>query len=549
MWRPWFPLHTGGDLVPTLIVNGEEGARRIPFEAGRSLRDILDATDLRVRSGCGGRGACGLCRVRIDAGQGGAPTAYERIYLETDGLDQGVRLACQVIPTQDLQIEILAPAPESNWRSLPDDPGRCLGRICASPLKDLPPEVRAPCGVAVDLGTTHISLSLYELSGGKWLAGRSGLNPQMRHGSDLMTRLMAASDSLEQARAMGRQVVAAMGEALLDMAVREGVDIERVVRLTLVGNTAMLGLLSGKNYDLLLQPRHWMRPVDCLPDRPELWAAPLGIHPRASIEVIAPLAGFVGSDLLAGVLRTHLTEDGPGSLFIDFGTNSEIALWDGQELLVTSAAGGPAFEGSGISCGMPADPGAIYRVSFRNGLPEFAVLGDSEPHGLCGSGLVDLIAGLVRSGSLTNKGRFVPDVPKEGVVIAQGHHTMALTRRDVDVFQRAKAAIGTGIEALLNQAAMGYKDVRRIYVGGLFGRFLDVVNAQQIGLLPVMPPDRVALCGNTALAGCAEVLLSDAGAQRLGAIRDRTKVINLSNRPDFDDLFLTNLYLEPMQGP
>jgi uncharacterized 2Fe-2S/4Fe-4S cluster protein (DUF4445 family) len=310
----------------------------------------------------------------------------------------------------------------------------------------------------------------------------------------------------------------------------------------------MLALLSGHNYDLLLQPSHWMRPVDCLPERPDLWAVPLGIHPRAWIEVIAPLAGFVGSDLLAGVVRTHLTENGPGGLFIDFGTNSEIALWDGQVLRVTSAAGGPAFEGSGISCGAPADPGAIYRVSLRNGVLDFAVISDSEPRGLCGSGLVDLIAGLVKSGSLTNKGQFVPDVPQEGFVLARGGQGMVLTKRDVDVFQRAKAAIGTGIQVLLTQAAMGYKDLRRIYVGGLFGRFLDVVNAQEIGLLPVIPPERVDLCGNIALAGCAEVLLSPVAVQRLKNLRDQTRITNLARWPDFDDLFLTNLYLQPMRG-
>ncbi len=534
--------------MPTLIVNVEERERRIPFEAGRSLRDILDTTDLRVRSGCGGRGACGLCRVRIDAGQGGAITANERVYLDTHELDQGIRLACQVMPTQDLKIVILAPAPKSHWRSLPVDPGQSTGRISATPWKELPLEVSIPCGVAVDLGTTHISLSLYELSSGKWLAGRYGLNPQMCHGSDVMTRLVAASGSAEWARAMSRQVVEAIGEALLDIAAREGINIERVVRLTLVGNTAMIALLSGQNYDLLLQPSHWMSPVDCLPDRPDLWAVPLGIHPRAWIEVIAPLAGFVGSDLLAGVVSTHLTENGPGGLFIDFGTNSEIALWDGRVLRVTSAAGGPAFEGSGISCGAPADPGAIYRVSLCNGVLDFAVISDSEPRGLCGSGLVDLIAGLVRSGRLTNKGQFAPSVSQGGFVLAQGEQAIVLTKKDVDVFQRAKAAIGTGIQVLLTQAAMGFKDLRRIYVGGLFGRFLDVVNAQQIGLLPVIPPERVDLCGNTALAGCAEALLSPVAVQCLKDLRNRTKIINLSRWPDFDDLFLTNLYLQPMPG-
>jgi uncharacterized 2Fe-2S/4Fe-4S cluster protein (DUF4445 family) len=415
--------------------------------------------------------------------------------------------------------------------------------------------------VAVDLGTTHISLSVYELASGKWLAGRHGLNPQMCHGSDVMTRLAAASGSAELARAMSRQVVEAIGEALFDIAAREGINIERVVRLIVVGNTAMLALLSEHNYDLLLQPDHWMRPVDCLPDHPGLWAVPLGIHPRAWIEVIAPLAGFVGSDMLAGLVRTHLTENGSGALFIDFGTNSEMALWDGRVLRVTSAAGGPAFEGSGISCGAPADPGAIYRVSFRrvgsrhvgsrrvcrcNEVLDFAVISDSEPRGLCGSGLVDLIAGLVRSGRLTRKGQFGHDVPREGFVIARGERAMVLTKRDVDLFQRAKAAVGAGVQVLLTQAEMGYKDLKRIYVGGLFGRFLDVVNAQQIGLLPAMDPERVELCGNTALAGCSEVLLSSAAVQRLEALRKRTRIIDLSRWPDFDDLFLTNLYLRPM---
>jgi uncharacterized 2Fe-2S/4Fe-4S cluster protein (DUF4445 family) len=462
-----------------------------------------------------------------------------------------------------MEIAILAPAPKSCWRSLSDDAGQSMERICPPPWEDLPPEVRRPCGVAVDLGTTHISLSVYELAGGKWLSGRCGPNPQMRYGSDVMTRLVAASGSAQRARAMSRQVVEAIGEALFDIAAREGIDIERVVRLIVVGNTAMLALLAGHNYDLLLEPGHWMRPVDCLPDRPDLWAIPLGIHPRAWIEVIAPLAGFVGSDLLAGVVGTHMKEDGPGGLFIDFGTNSEMALWDGRVLRVTSTAGGPAFEGSGISCGAPADPGAIYRITFRrvncrrvnsrrtglrNEVLDFAVISGSQPCGLCGSGLVDLIAGLVRSGGLTSKGQFAPDVAREGFVIAQGDRAMVLTKRDVDVFQQAKAAVGTGIQVLLTQAEMGYDDVRRIYVGGFFGRFLDVVNAQQIGLLPVIPPERVGLCGNTALAGCTEALLSSAAVRQLKELRDRTRIINLSRWPDFDDLFLTNLYLRPMRG-
>ena len=432
--------------------------------------------------------------------------------------------------------------------SLPYDVGDQICRFPALPLKDLPRKVTTPYGVAVDLGTTHIRLSLYELSGGKWLAGRYGLNPQSRYGSDIMTRLVAASESPEQAHEMSRQVVKAIGEALFDIATREGINIEMVVRLTLVGNTAMLALLSGRNHDLLLQPSHWMRPIDCLPDDPDAWAGSLGIHPQARIEVLPPLAGFVGSDLLAGVVTTRLTENADGGLFIDFGTNSEIALWDGRVLWVTSAAGGPAFEESGISCGAPAEPGAIYRVTLRDGEFDFYVIADLEPHGLCGSGLVDLIAGLVRSGRLTKTGRFVAPVSGEEFALVRGERKIILTKRDVDVFQRAKAAIATGIQVLLAQAGMGYEELRRICIGGFFGRFLDVTNAQEIGLLPGIPLEMVELCGSTALSGCAQALMSPVEVEHLKNIGNQARLIDMSRYPDFDELFLKNLYLLPMGG-
>jgi uncharacterized 2Fe-2S/4Fe-4S cluster protein (DUF4445 family) len=370
----------------------------------------------------------------------------------------------------------------------------------------------------------------------------------MQYGSDVMTRLMCAADCPGHAGDMGKQVLDAIGEALSDIAARERIDIRRVVRLVLVGNSAMLALLSGRNYGLLLQPRHWMSPIDCLPDATDTWTGSLGIHPRAKIEVLPPIAGFVGSDLLAGVLTSRLTQTGAGGLFIDFGTNSEIALWDGRELWVTSVAGGPAFEESGISCGAPAESGAIYRVGFRDGVLDFFVIGDGEPLGLCGSGLVDLIACLLRSGMLTCAGQFAPPLSGEGFTLARDARHIVLTKGDVDLFQRAKAAVGAAIEVLLSCAGMGLTDVRRFCVGGLFGRFLDVGNAREIGLLPNIPPDSVELLGNTALEGCADALLSSMAADQLRDLGQRAKTVNLSRCADFDDIFLKNLYLRPMKG-
>ncbi|MCP5157989.1 MAG: DUF4445 domain-containing protein [Gammaproteobacteria bacterium] len=532
--------------MPTLLVQLEAEERRISFVFGQSLRHILDGADIGVRTGCRGTGACGLCLVRIEVGEVGEPTFAESIHLDNAQRAQGMRLACQVIPQHDLRITLLSPAPKSAWRRLDGQEAWCGKRCLVFPLRNLSPLVKGSYGVAVDLGTTHIRLSLHDLASGHWLAERWGLNPQVTVGSDIITRLMVASESPEQARIVSQQAVMAIGEALWDIAIREGIDLQQVVRLTLVGNTAMLALLSGQNVGRLLQPDHWVGAIDCAPDDTQAWAIAWGIHPQAVVEVLPPLAGFVGSDLLAGVITTCLTEHEAGSLLIDFGTNSEIALWDGQILWVASAAGGPAFEGSGIRCGLPAEPGAIYRVTWQNGVFDFTVLAGSEPRGFCGSGLVDLIAGLVRSGQLTRMGRFSPTIPSEGFGLIRGERDLVLTKRDVDMFQRAKAAIGVGIQVLLANAGMGCQDLRRICVSGAFGSSLDVPNAQEIGLLPRISPDRVELCGNTALTGCEEVLLSPVAARRLQHLKDRARIINLSQCSDFDTLFLENLYLQPL---
>ncbi len=547
--RLWLRQHEReGDRLPTLTVKSENEERRIPFNSGRSLRDILDEADVRVRTGCRGTGACGLCLVRIEAGQVSEPSTNESTYLGGAQLAQGIRLACQVIPEQDLQIVILAPAPKAVWKSLSRGNGRASRRVPAFRLRDAPTEVQEPCGVAVDLGTTHISLSLLDLSSGECLARRYGPNPQMSFGVDVMTRLIAASESSEQAQVMSQQIVKAISDALWDIASRDGIDLRQVVSLALVGNTAMIALLSARNYSQLLQPRYWTKAIDCLPVHMDTWAAAWGIHPKAGIQIIPPLAGFVGSDLLAGVLTTRLTEDGSGCLLIDFGTNSEIALWDGQALWVTSAAGGPAFEGGGLDCGMPAEPGAIYRVSVdQDGMHDFAVIGGGRPHGICGSGLVDLIANLLRTGRLTTMGRFTPSIPANGFAVLRDEPSIFINKRGVDVFQRAKAAIGAGIHVLLAQADMRREDLRRICVGGAFGSFLNVANAQEIGLLPKIQPELVELHGNTALAGCEETVLSHVAAQHLAHLRDRLKIVNLSDCSNFDDIFLEHLYLQSSQ--
>ena len=195
--------------------------------------------------------------------------------------------------------------------------------------------------------------------------------------------------------------------------------------------------------------------------------------------------------------------------------------------------------------GIPAQPGAIYRVTLLAGGLDYAVISGGPAQGICGSGLVDLIAHLLNQGKLTSRGKFTAQVPKAVFAFGLGDVNATLSGADVDVFQRAKAAVGVGIRVLLDKAGLSYADLQRVCVCGAFGYALNVTNAQAIGLLPAVRPERVELCGNTALAGSTEMLFSPEGVARLQQLRAKAQVVNLAQWPDFDELFLAHLYLHP----
>lgn len=528
--------------MPRLTLILPDGRHCLEFEPGPSLRDILDATDFRVRSACLGLGACGLCRVRWLAGAGGDITAAERLQLG-DGIAGGLRLACQCRPAGDATVEILNPATPSGWRT---PPAGLLAAVPPSLTFDRPPPAGIPhaLGAAVDLGTSHLTVAICDLVTGRPLALRFGRNPQGRYGADVVSRLLAAQDSAVAAQLAGL-ARESIGAALADAATREGIDPRRIGRVVVVGNTAMLALLANRNHGRLLEPAQWAAPLDCTPTDSGPWARDWGIAPTAEVELVAPLAGFVGSDLLAGVVASSLVEKDAPALLVDFGTNSEIALWTGECLWVTAAAGGPAFEAGAGRCGMPAEAGAIYRVAFDEaGQPTCAILGDDRAQGLCGSGLVDLVAGLRRVGMLKATGKFA-DGRDAFSLVADGQ-TLQLGWRDVDALQRAKGAIGAGIAVLCAHAGVPLSALRRVVAAGLFGRYLDVANARAIGLLPDMAAERIELAGNTALAGAQALLLSRRAVTAVATARTAARFINLARAPDFEDSFLQHLYLQPM---
>lgn len=527
----------------SITVLTPQGEFQLPYQpGGATLRDILAAGGFPVRSTCGGNAVCGQCQVRVKDSRAIPLTQGEKLRFSDAQLSAGWRLACQLRPIANLRISIEAPAIDMRWRPLRDDE-------CSLSVRSFAPHPTGMrYGVAIDLGTTHIRLSLWDCVEGTRLAGRAGLNPQALYGADVLTRLMEAARSETVAGEIGGIARAAIGDALTGIALASAIDLQDAGDVLIAGNTAMMSLLSGKNAALLLQPEYWTRRLDIQPDDTAFLKKAWGLSDKAVIRFITPLGGFIGSDLLTGIIATRLLEQAAGSLLIDFGTNSEMALWDGEKLRVISTAGGPAFEGCGISCGMSGETGAIYRL--KSGLGdgfELGVLGNGKPGGVCGSGLVDAVAWLRRTGMLDKLGRYTGD-KGEGFVVSESDRRIVLKHSDIDVFQRAKASIGAGVCWLCDQAGIAVSELSGVYASGAFGRLLDVTNAQEIGLLPPVPLERVHLEGNTALAGCEALLLSSEGERALAAVLAVSEVYNMAEDSAFERLFVENLYLQPMRA-
>jgi uncharacterized 2Fe-2S/4Fe-4S cluster protein (DUF4445 family) len=479
------------------------------------------------------------------AGEVSPPTVAEFMKLMPEERADGVRLACQMRLKGTTEIQLEQPAPPSLWKSIAADD--------LEDIRDALPNLTAhPYGVAVDLGTTHIRVALWNRRQGKRIATRRGPNPQGSFGADVLNRLSAASNNPKHAAELAKLARTAIIQAVRDILARDVGEVTPMLaeigELMIVGNTAMLALLTGQGGSELVDPAFWERRIDCRPGDYATWHAQWYM-PHARIVLPDTVAGFVGSDLVADLLATGLIEGPAGALLLDIGTNTEIALWDGERLHVTSVPGGPAFEGVGIRYGMAAEPGAICLVEIAPDDPEGFVchtIGQSEARGFCGSGLTDAIAVLLACGKLKPSGRFAVSPGPDGFALDPTNPRTAITGIDVDAFQRAKAATAAAMTQLLQLAGMCWQDITRLCVCGAFGRTLHIGHAQAVGLLPLMAPERIELRADTSLAGCEKALLSNEGAERLAALTAKISTVNLSLVADYETNYIDHLRLRPM---
>lgn len=481
----------------------------IEAEPGRNLLELLREAGIYVDAPCGGRGTCGRCTVWVD----GEKTAACRVRVNS---------GCTVTVPAERQIE--APA-------RPGEPGQ---RQCASSYaKDVPGQRAASysgekpqLGIAVDIGTTTLAAALVSLETGELLAAETGVNRQRSWGADVISRIQAANEGKGALlMASVRKDLQRLTEELCRSA---GTERTSVRKAAVVGNTTMCHLLRG------------------LPCR-TLGAAPytpvdIGLHRVRSggtEAVILPgISAFVGADITAGIYECGMAQQEETVLLLDIGTNGEMAIGNRDGLLVTSAAAGPVFEGGGISCGMPGVPGAVSHVRLdREGercRVRFETVGNRPPEGLCGTGIIDVAAELVRVGAADENGTLAEPWFAEGFEIAAG---IRFRQEDMREFQMGKAAIRAGIETLMEER--GVPD--RVYLAGGFGCFMDEERALAAGLFPKCFAGRIRTRGNAALGGAVRFLTDEKGADKLAHITAHAKEINLAMHGEFQERYLRYL--------
>lgn len=616
---------TAGDGTGRVTLRFAPSGRDVRVPPGVSVFDAASWNGIAIDSTCGGHGTCRKCKVQLTAGT--APiTRHDVRTFSASELEAGWRLACLVRTAGDLAIDvpplvtrpkastvgvgrqvILRPSVQKRHLQL-EEPSladqrtyvvRILDAIddleltadlhairrAATVLREANYDVTAVVidetlvdveagdttgrsfAIAYDLGTTTVVATLLDVTTGTPGAVASMLNGQQPFGADVITRISA---TMMDDTAAGRLRELAHGtlRELADEVLAEAqVAPTEVYEVALAGNATMTALALGIDPEPLGVAPFVMSSAS-LPPMP-VSELGLELHPGARAVVLPALGAYVGGDIVAGMLASGMDRDKRVRLFIDVGTNCEIVLSDGERILATAAPAGPAFEGGAIRCGMRAADGAIEVITLD---PEagsdqpvtLGVIGDVEPRGLCGSGLVDAVAELSRVGLLDTSGRFITDeeaaarlpgladrltsIDKERVFVlyrptpdANAQESVYLSQRDVRELQFAKAAISTGWSLLLGELGLEHRDVQQVLLAGSFGSYLSPAAAVRIGLVPKLPVMRIVSAGNVAGEGAKMVLLSARERAGAEALLQEVSYVELSDRADFNDRFVEQL--------
>lgn len=522
-----------------LIIVNEYGKKtNLTGPRGKLLSVFLDQNGFETERPCGGNGRCGKCRVRYLDGTP-APNSFDERFLTKKELTEGVRLLCKAVIWENCEIEIVKPE-----KDMSIEEAETTKRDSSFASKD--PE--RSLAIAVDLGTTTIAASLVEASGTKTavLRSASGVNHQRRYGSDVISRISAADDKdkLKELQSLVVSDIEKLMEELLLSEKEDGRLVGSLEHIVIAGNTTMMNLLLGRDVSWLgrfpyTSPEDGLT-LKALPAK-ELFKGFEG----ALLTAMPGISAFVGADIVSGIY--YLKSNGmdlENAMFVDLGTNGEMAFFESGHITVTSTAAGPVFEAGGISCGVASVPGAICRVKLDNKdgkiVADCDAIGDKAPIGLCGTGVLEAVSEAVKVGIVDDTGLLADPYFDTGIPLTEDGKIM-LTQQDVRNLQLGKAAIRTGAEALLKGNA-----INKLYLAGGFGSHIDMDNVKNLRMFPEDFDGKIIPVGNTSLKGaisfsqkalCGKDVLESA-RDELKEIAESARVINLATLDEFDEKYI-----------
>jgi len=516
---------------------------------GETVGELLLRNGIYIDQPCGGTGLCGKCRV-ILSGTIPEPTSKEKKIFSEEELSSGFRLACQTkasggmkvtIPAQDSQsIKVLDTFENSNNT----DTARCGDN---------------GSGIAVDIGTTTIVAYLVDLGTGMTLAASSAINPQTSFGADVISRISYIGNDPEKLSELQRAVTKQINSLIKEVFSKTGRKLSAKDRMAVAGNTTMEHIFAGVSPESIgrspFQPQFY--------DSLEFEASELGINAEKGVKVklLPNIHGFVGGDIVSGIIYTGIHKSEELSLLVDIGTNNEMVLGNSDFMLCCSAAAGPALEGAKIKMGMRAAPGAIDSVKKNGSGMSITTIGDMPPIGICGSGLVDAISELLKIGVITESGRFADKEEleehlsnrykgKKGkdlsfILAEEGQYgsnpEVGITQKDIREIQLAKGAIAAGAQILLDVAGKKLDDIKNVYLAGAFGNYIDIENAVRLSILPDVARERIHPIGNSAGAGACLMLKDPSLWDTAARIIKRAEHIELASHKDFQEIFIGNM--------
>jgi uncharacterized 2Fe-2S/4Fe-4S cluster protein (DUF4445 family) len=547
------------------------GNHTAEIAAGLTILEAARIAGVVVESPCNGTGTCGKCMVRLKDHTPVTGIGEQR-GLSEDEKRSGIVLACGTRLYGDAVVELLHPAAQESVRVLEKGASAFIERDPFIKKEFLPGQQRTAVhagayllglergdtrgktyGVVVDIGTTTLVATLVDLNDGREIASASSLNPQSLHAQDVLSRIKLASTQ-EGLSLLYALFVTETNRMIGELTGKSGIDRRTVYEMVYSGNTCMLHLATKTGPATLGRYPYttalWGGDYQSVCDHPGLHIADSGI-----IYLPPIISGFVGADITSGVLATRLHEKKGITLFIDIGTNGEMVVAKDGRLTASSTAAGPAFEGMNITCGMRAGNGAIESFEVDGeGSVRIETIGNIQPTGICGSGLLDIAAELVANGAVDKNGRLVnlnhgslPRclgerlVHKQGKLVFSLSESVYLTQGDIRQVQLAKGAIRTGIEFLLRHAGVGPAAVDRVLIAGAFGYHLRERNLIVTGLLPAEFEGKIEFVGNTSRTGGIAFLLNQTYRGEIEKVVRQIETIELANYKDFDRTFVNFL--------